>query len=77
MYVSSSPRGKGCTCLLILRKGAYPYLLVNDPPPSHDANVIEPVRTILFRLVSTELLKGDFTLVPTPRETLNWLKEPS
>jgi hypothetical protein len=25
-------------------------------------------------LVSTEVLEGDFTLVPTPRETPNWLK---
>jgi hypothetical protein len=32
---------------------------------------------VLFRLVSTELLEGDFALVPTPRGTLNWLKEPS
>ena len=26
---------------------------------------------------STELLEVDFTLVPTPRETLAWLREPS
>ena len=35
------------------------------------------ITEVLFQLVSTKLLGGDFTLVPTPRETLNWLKEPS
>jgi hypothetical protein len=40
---------------------------------SQKQNAIE----IPIRLVSTELLEGDFTLVPTPREILNWIKEPS
>jgi hypothetical protein len=27
--------------------------------------------------VASSIPEGDFTLVPTPKETLNWLKEPS